>query len=99
MSNYGLDLIRKIKPIKFRYNIERFKSQIDERLHFGVSAQELEKLLPIQEFAVINKDDNGFLMVNYIELISPLISSIKELCDRVEKLENQIKTLKDNHKE
>jgi hypothetical protein len=95
MSNYGLDLIKKLHPIKFRYDESKFEGQIDRRIHFGLSAQELEKILPINDFAIVNKDKNGFLMVKYDELISPLISSVKELCDRVEELEGQIKTLKE----
>lgn len=94
MSQYGLDLIKKLSPIKFKYDQSKFSGKIDKRIHLGLSAQELIEILPEEEFAVVHKDSQGFLMVDYTELISPLISAVKELDNKIEKLENEITMLK-----
>lgn len=94
MSKYGLDLIKQLTPIKFKYDQEKFAKILDSRIHFGLSAQELVRILPIEEFAVVHKDSQGFLMVDYTELISPLISSIKELNEKIEHLKKEIYDLK-----
>lgn len=94
MSKYGLDLINKIKPCTFQYKQMNENGVIDDNnlIHFGCIAQELNELLPENEFALIKKMKDGYYAVNYIELIAPLIKAVQELSKKVEKLENDIKT-------
>lgn len=95
MSELGLALVRKLNPIKFRYDQKKFQHKIDDRFHLGLSAQELISLLPIDEYAIVNQDRNGFLMVDYTELIGPLISSVKEMAEDNESLRATIKEMGD----
>lgn len=47
----------------------------DGKMHYGLSAQELQKIYP----ELVSEGQDGFLTVNYIELIPILIRSIQEL--------------------
>lgn len=94
MSKYGLDLINKIKPCTFQYKQMNENGLVDDNnlIHFGCIAQELNELLPENEFALVKKMEDGYYAVNYMELIAPLIKAVQELSKKVEKLENDIKT-------
>ena len=58
------------------------------RLNTGLIAQEVKKVFP----ELITVNDNGYLSVNYVELIPHLIESVKELDSKNNKLarENQL---------
>jgi len=93
------DVIGKLEllsPISYKYNPkllypdyeEREKGQQDvknsiiEKTHFGLVAQELQEVYP----DLVYENDNGYLSINYTELIPILIQSIKELNAKVELL-------------
>lgn len=58
-------------------------SDIDmERLHYGFIAQELQKLYP----ELVNEDEDGYLSINYIELIPLLVQAVQELSAEVNNL-------------
>ncbi len=59
------------------------KSQVFIKKHYGVIAQDLQKIYP----DLVYEDENGYLSVNYIGIIPLLIESIKEL-------NGELKTLK-----
>jgi len=52
------------------------------RTHFGFVAQELQQVYP----ELVYEQDNGYLAINYVELIPVLVQSIKELNAKVEEL-------------
>ena len=54
----------------------------------GVIAQEVEKIMPM----AIRSKENGYLKVHYSKIIPLLIESIKELSEKVEKLESMAHT-------
>ncbi len=58
------------------------KSQVFQKKHYGVIAQDLQKLYP----DLVYEDTNGYLSVNYIGIIPLLIESIKELNAEIETL-------------
>ena len=60
-----------------------------DKLHLGVIAQEVEKVMP----EAISLVDNEHMGVNYTELIPVLINSVNELNDRVTTLEKQNETM------
>jgi hypothetical protein len=70
------------KESKINYNF-------DDKLHFGFSAQELEKLYP----NLVTKDDNGYLGVNYVELIPLLIKALQEQNEKITLLEEKLNSL------
>jgi hypothetical protein len=90
---FGLDFIKKLVPIKFKYKDQ--KGLDTNRIYLGFSAQELNKLLPKEEFALVSEDNEGFLMVDYSQLIAPIIKSIQELDDKLIELKKNIKEISD----
>lgn len=57
-------------------NIEKrlYEVRHDHSTHFGLMAQDLEIVFP----ELVTSDENGFLSINYIEIIPVLIEAIKE---------------------
>lgn len=64
------------------------KSQLFTKKHYGLIAQDLQKIYP----DLVYEDANGYLSIEYTGLIPLLIQSIKELKNEVETL----KTKSDN---
>src|SRR5699024_4651548 len=65
-SDLGLNFVDQLNPVTFKY-------KKGERTHYGLIAQEVEKIvnemgIDTTDFAVITKDDNGYGM-RYEELI------------------------------
>ncbi|MBP3211925.1 MAG: tail fiber domain-containing protein [Prevotella sp.] len=89
-----------LTPVSFRYReipVEPFErgsedknadqpkeepSQVMTKRHFGFVAQELQQVYP----DLVYEQDNGYLAVNYTELIPLLVQSIKELKAEVDAL-------------
>lgn len=63
-----------------------YKNDNDKNEHFGLIAQEVEKIYPS-----LVDSTHQYKTVNYIELISLMIVKIKELNDKIECLENNFK--------
>ena len=61
---------------------EEKPSQVMTKRHFGFVAQELQQVYP----DLVYENDNGYLSVNYTELIPILVESIKELKAEVDEL-------------
>ncbi|MDR2962100.1 MAG: tail fiber domain-containing protein [Bacteroidales bacterium] len=68
------------KAIKVEYFDE--KSQIFQKKHFGLIAQEVQKLY----LDLVYDDGDGYLSVDYIGIIPLLIQSVKELNTQIEQL-------------
>jgi hypothetical protein len=58
------------------------ESQLFKNKHYGLLAQDLQKLYP----DLVYESDNGYLSINYIGIIPLLIQSIKELKAEVDEL-------------
>lgn len=74
--NNAVDILKQLDGVSFKWKETGHKS-------YGVIAQEVEKILP--EIVDINNDVKS---VNYQALIGFLIEAVKELSDKIEKLEN-----------
>ena len=57
-------------------------SQLFQKKHYGLIAQELQEFYP----DLVYENDNGYLSINYTELIPVLIQSIKELKGEIDML-------------
>ena len=58
------------------YNMKRPSSkEVSDRLHYGVSAQELQEIYP----NLVKEGQDGYLKVNYVEMVPLLLRSIQEL--------------------
>jgi len=58
------------------------KSPIFQKKHYGLIAQDVQEIYP----DLVYENDNGYLSINYTELIPLLIQSIKELKEEVDQL-------------
>jgi len=87
----GLDLIRKLKPARWMYN--KLKPN-DNKIHLGFIAQDLIEVLDQEKYALVIKDKDGYYMVNYHELIGPIVKAIQQLDEKVENHINKGKKIK-----
>lgn len=65
-------------------------SKLLEKKHYGLIAQELKEIYP----DLVYESGNGYLSVNYIELVPILIKSIQELTSKIDALEKDNKAAK-----
>lgn len=101
MSTYGSEFISSLRPAKYKYiNELKDKGVNTEKIHFGVMAQDIRRYLESvseEDFNIVQHDDEGNLMVNYNELIGPIIKTIHELTEKVESLERKVQDLEINN--
>ena len=64
--------------------VTKFVAKEKAKRHFGVSAQELQQLFP----NLVEEGQDGYLAVNYIELVPVLIRSIQELKQELDETKN-----------
>ena len=73
------DLIKQLNGVRFTW-------KVNDRKSLGVIAQEVEELFPE---LISERTDTGTKSVNYNGLVGVLIEAVKELSERVEKLEKK----------
>lgn len=96
-----LNILESLTPISFKYKkieedaklavddegedleTEELPNPVMEKEHFGLIAQELQEVYP----NLVYEKDNGYLAVNYVELVPVLMQAIKELNAKVAMLE------------
>ena len=78
------EIARHLLPVRFRF-------RDDDKLHYGFIAQRVQKVIP----DAVTEDKNGYLSLNYQELIAPLYALVQEQEDRIDRLEAQLKALED----
>lgn len=84
-------LLQQLHPVQYYFKEGFVEGQFDERLHFGLLAQELEQQLP----NLVYEDQEGYKGINYTELIPILIQSNQEqqaLIDQQQQLLEQQQT-------
>lgn len=84
----GLHEILELYPVTFNW-----KNDSNESLHYGLIAQEVEKVIPnavIRSDIVTNDTPDGQMFLKYEEIIPILIKSIQELNKKVELIENKL---------
>ena len=99
LSNIGtLDNILKMNVVKYNYkdftqedseadSVAMIPSKRSKETHFGLLAQELQELYP----ELVHQGQDGYLGINYVEIIPLLIQSIQELKEELNTLrENDI---------
>ena len=85
MQKFGLEFIKKLKPCTWRY---RSGPLSDGKEHVGLVAQDVNEIVDKRKYAFVVMK-NGFYAINYHEFIGPLIKSVQELEEKVEKLEQE----------
>jgi hypothetical protein len=80
----ALELINECNPVRFQYNSEIKKSELygskaeRKKFHYGFVAQDF----PIGD--LVYEKENGFLGIDYIEIIPFLVKAIQELTEQIE---------------
>jgi len=85
----SLEIVNKLKPITFRYN-DILKTKTDDKIHMGFLAQELLEVFGDDYAIIIKNKETNYLMVQYTELIAPMVKAIQELSEKVDILEKQL---------
>lgn len=84
----GLDFVRAVPPIEYRFRVERGSLETRGRSHFGFSAQqflaEMKKRCDTE--AVIDDSDSDKLKMKSDETVPILWNAVRELADQVEEL-------------
>ena len=84
----SLEFIKQLNPIEYRMK------DSSTQVRFGVSAQNVDGLLSHErEYAMVQRDKEGYLSVKYTELIAPLINAVKQLSEEVEMLKSKLNAL------
>ena len=90
----GLSRIQNINPVEFKWNEEaQTKYDADDNPHVGLIAQEVEATVP--EIVKPSPWNGQYKTLQYEKMVPILLSAIKELNEKVEKLEQQLE--KHNH--
>ena len=84
ITDIGPDIGKRLHPVSFQ-----FKSNNQNKT--GFIAQEVQQVLP----NAVREDSNGYLLINYQELIAPLFALVHEHEERIVKLEKTITELKE----
>lgn len=82
----ALEKVNSLIGFYYKPNETALQLHINDELKVGVSAQQVQKVLP--EIVKPSAIDPKYLTVQYEKLVPLLIEAIKELTSRIEKLEN-----------
>lgn len=91
----GLEVIRKLNPIKFQYNEKSVFSDLETE-YVGLSAQEVEKIAPYMVSRVDAGENSGLRDKRALDvsaLTEILINAVKEQQNIIEALEDRIERL------
>jgi hypothetical protein len=84
----SLDKILNLNGVSYEWKIDEYKGMgFPEGRHYGVVAQEIEKVLP----EAVNTSPDGSKAVAYAEIIPVLIEAIKEQQKQIEELKKLVK--------
>lgn len=89
-------MVKDLRPISYTYrqdstNIVYGESEKEmKKTHYGLIAQDVQRLFP----NLVYEGGDGYLSINYIELIPVLIMSIQELSGEVKSLKEQLNVIK-----
>lgn len=87
---FYLDKILKLNGAYYEWNEKMTEITGVSGNSYGVIAQEVQKEFP----EMVKMQENGYLSVDYIQLIPVMIESIKELNQEIENLKEIINYLK-----
>lgn len=85
----GIETVKKLKPCEFKYKNTPEFGLIDDKIHIGFIAQELAKVFDPYKYGIVVERE-GYLSVNYHELIAVLVKAIQEQQEKIEVLEKKL---------
>ena len=90
-----LDKLLKLKPVEFYWKKDAYpEKKFNDKKQLGLIAQEVEKIYP----ELVNTNEDGYKTIDYAKFTSVLIKAIQELNERITKLENENRELKEFNK-
>ncbi len=91
-----ISAIYQLNPVSYTFRTDdtlriRFEEKSEEgnKVHYGLIAQEMQEILP----ELVHTDEEGYLSINYVEIIPMLIRSIQDLNAKVEEQAQLIEQL------
>lgn len=85
-----LSLLLNLNGVSYNWKTKEYKErEFSEGRHYGLIAQEVEKVLP----DMVKEDDNGEKAIAYTELIPLLLEAIKQQQKDIEQLQNKVNQL------
>lgn len=84
LDNEAINNLLKLDIISYNYKTEVQENKVSNR-HYGLSAQELKEIYP----DLVYEGQDGYLGVNYVELVPVLIRAIQELKEEIDGLRGQ----------
>jgi hypothetical protein len=81
ISTEQIDNLFKINPVHFSYKADKNKLK-----HFGVLAQDVEKVFP----ELVNTVDKDYKTVNYQEFIPIMLSKMKQMQNEIDELKELV---------
>ena len=91
------DIVKQIEPKTFKLNDE--KEIGITKNHIGFIADEIETVIPKEFENIINENDEGIKMLNYVKLSSVLWGCVKEQINKIQNLEASVYELQEAMKE
>lgn len=85
ISDSKIENLFDLEPVEYK-----LKSDIKKKKHYGLIAQDVEKLYP----ELISDSNLGFKSVNYMELLPLLLLKMKNMQKEIDDLREQIGTIK-----
>lgn len=90
LSDEGSSLSNILSMNVVSYNYEEDVNTENPTRHYGLIAQELQEIYP----DLVKKGEDGFLVVNYVELVPILIRSIQELKQELDEVKGKAKDMR-----
>jgi hypothetical protein len=87
ISDTSMENLLNLEPVEYS-----FKSDINKKKHFGLIAQDVEKLFP----ELVKDNVLGYKTVNYIELLPIILSKMKSMQKEMDELKEKIQLLNDD---
>ena len=79
--------MKTLKSIEFRYRDEKYGDT--ERLTMGFDALEVSRVFPESQYSIVNRDEDGYMNIDYVQLIAPMWKVIMEQEQRIIELERR----------
>jgi hypothetical protein len=85
----GLSEVDKLSPVRYSYREDNELGLPSEKEYVGVISQEVEAVIP----EAVDKNENGYLMINNDPIIWAMVNALKELKAENETLKQRLETL------
>jgi hypothetical protein len=79
--------MKTLKSIEFRYRDEKYGDT--ERLTMGFDALEVSKVFSEDSYSIVRRDEDGYMSIDYVQLIAPMWKVIMEQEQRIIELERK----------